>query len=264
MQHYKRYFCLLVLAVVLSGCAATRENPHRTGSAKADQIIETARALIGTPYSWGGTSPETGFDCSGYVRYVFAQNGYTLPRSTVEQTMVGQPITRRGLAPGDIVIFRLPGGGQRGLHTGIYLGDNTFIHSPRRGERVKEENIASDHWTRWYVGARRILPDFMAQMGDWDENPRDLTVVKSSKSKSKSQKGVARSKSKSKSQKAVARNGSGKGKSQKAVTRNGSGKSQKAVAKSEKSRMQKAIERSAQAEKNKALQPVRSVKDSAS
>ena len=180
MQHYKRYvLCLLAFVLMISGCAATRENPNRTGSAKADQIIQTARSLIGTPYSWGGTDPSTGFDCSGYVRYVFAQNGYALPRSTVEQTMVGQPISRRGLAPGDIVIFRLPGGGQRGLHTGIYLGEGTFIHSPRRGESVKVENINSDHWVRWYVGARRILPDFMAQMGDWDNNPKDLTAGKS-------------------------------------------------------------------------------------
>ena len=180
MQHYKHIgLCLLAFVIVASGCAATRENPSRTGSAKADQIIDTAKSLIGTPYAWGGTSPEQGFDCSGYVRYVFAQNGYALPRSTVEQTQVGQPITRSGLAPGDIVIVRLPGGGQRGLHTGIYIGNDTFIHSPRRGQRVKEENLASPHWTKWYVGARRILPDFMAQMNDWDNNPKDLTAGKS-------------------------------------------------------------------------------------
>lgn len=180
MQHYKHIsLCLLAFAIAISGCAATRETPRRTGSAKADQIIQTAQSLIGTPYAWGGTDPRQGFDCSGYVRYVFAQNGYTLPRSTVEQTQVGQPINRNGLAPGDIVIFRLPGGGQRGLHTGIYIGDGTFIHSPRRGQNVKEENINSPHWTKWYVGARRILPDFMAQMSDWDNNPKDLTVGKS-------------------------------------------------------------------------------------
>ena len=180
MQHYKHIsLCLLACIIFASGCAATRETPRHTGSAKADQIVETAKSLIGTPYAWGGTDPNQGFDCSGYVRYVFAQNGYTLPRSTVEQTQVGQPINRKGLAPGDIVIFRLPGGGQRGLHTGIYLGDGVFIHSPRRGQSVKEEDINSPHWVKWYVGARRILPDFMAQMGDWDNNPKDLTVGKS-------------------------------------------------------------------------------------
>ena len=180
MQHYKHIGLFLIAFVILAGgCAATRETPQRTGSAKADQIIQTAKSLIGTPYAWGGTDPNQGFDCSGYVRYVFAQNGYSLPRSTVEQTQVGQPINRNGLAPGDIVIFRLPGGGQRGLHTGIYIGDGVFIHSPRRGQRVKEENINSPHWTKWYVGARRILPDFMAQMNDWDNNPKDLTAGKS-------------------------------------------------------------------------------------
>ena len=180
MQHYKRIsLCFLACIIFASGCAATRESPRHTGSVKADQIIETAKSLIGTPYAWGGTDPNQGFDCSGYVRYVFAQNGYSLPRSTVEQTQVGQPINRNGLAPGDIVIFRLPGGGQRGLHTGIYIGDGVFIHSPRRGQRVKEENINSPHWTKWYVGARRILPDFMAQMNDWDNNPKDLTAGKS-------------------------------------------------------------------------------------
>ncbi len=187
MQHYKRIsFCLIAIVIIASGCAATRETPSRTGSAKADQIIQTAKSLIGTPYAWGGTTPKSGFDCSGYVCYVFGQNGYTLPRSTVEQTQVGQPISRKGLAPGDIVIFRLPGGGQRGLHTGIYLGNGTFIHSPRRGQSVKEENLNSPHWTKWYVGARRILPDFMAQMDDWDNNPKDLTVGKS-RSKNKQQ-----------------------------------------------------------------------------
>ena len=179
MQHYKHIGLFLIAFVILAGgCAATRENPQHTGSAKADQIIQTAKSLIGTPYAWGGTDPNRGFDCSGYVRYVFAQNGYSLPRSTVEQTQVGQPISRNGLAPGDIVIFRLPGGGQRGLHTGIYIGDGVFIHSPRRGQRVKEEDINSPHWVKWYVGARRILPDFMAQMNDWDNNPKDLAAEK--------------------------------------------------------------------------------------
>ncbi len=185
MQHSKHFtLCLLAIVILAGGCAATRETPTRTGSAKADQIVETARSLIGIPYKWGGTDPSTGFDCSGYVRYVFAQNGYSLPRSTVEQTQVGQPISRNGLAPGDIVIFRLPGGGQRGLHTGIYIGNDTFIHSPRRGQRVKEENLASPHWTKWYVGARRVLPDFMVRMQDWEDNPRD-TSVDTSRSRSR-------------------------------------------------------------------------------
>ena len=76
MQHYKHIGLFLIAFVILAGgCAATRENPQHTGSAKADQIIQTAKSLIGTPYAWGGTDPNRGFDCSGYVRYVFAQNG---------------------------------------------------------------------------------------------------------------------------------------------------------------------------------------------
>lgn len=114
-----------------------------------------ALSLSGTPYQYGGDSPDSGFDCSGFVRYVFRRSlGIELPRSTRTINRLGQPVEAAQLRPGDLVFYDT----LRTMfsHVGIYLGDDRFIHSPSSGGSVRVEHMQDGYWQRRYNGARRI------------------------------------------------------------------------------------------------------------
>jgi cell wall-associated NlpC family hydrolase len=112
-------------------------------------VVGIAMRYLGTPYSWGGASP-AGFDCSGFVMYVFAQLGVSLPHSSYAQYGMGVPVGYGDLQPGDLVFFDGLG------HVGIYVGGGMFIHSPHTGDVVKISSM-SGWYASTYVGARRIL-----------------------------------------------------------------------------------------------------------
>ena len=117
------------------------------------RVVATSLAYIGVPYVFGGTSPG-GFDCSGYVRYVFAAAGISLPRMADEQYEVGTPVAESDLTAGDLVFFSTYTYGPS--HVGIYLGDGKFINaSSSRG--VSIDSLGSSYWGSCYIGARRIL-----------------------------------------------------------------------------------------------------------
>jgi cell wall-associated NlpC family hydrolase len=105
---------------------------------------------LGIPYQYGGESPSTGFDCSGFVYYVFSRVGVSLPRTVSAQYAVGVGVSRSALQPGDLVFFNGLG------HDGIYIGGNQFIHSPHTGDVVKISSMTG-YYSSNYVGARRIL-----------------------------------------------------------------------------------------------------------
>ncbi|MCM0755958.1 C40 family peptidase [Desulfovibrio aminophilus] len=119
------------------------------------ELVSTARTMMGTRYRYGGIAPQSGFDCSGFTRWVFEQHGLDLPRSSVEQFEVGKPVGIESLKPGDLVFFRIRRRNQ-GLHVGIVTGPGTFIHSPNRGDRVREESFLQPYWVGRYIGARRV------------------------------------------------------------------------------------------------------------
>jgi cell wall-associated NlpC family hydrolase len=121
---------------------------------EAMHIVETALALQGAPYRNGGTDP-SGFDCSGFVEYVFAQNGIALPRDVQQQWNAGHPVPRPDLQPGDLVFFSIDGRGAS--HVGIAAGSDTFVHAPSSGGRVRTEQLNAEYWSRRFVGARRIV-----------------------------------------------------------------------------------------------------------
>ncbi|MBO4897043.1 MAG: SH3 domain-containing protein [Clostridia bacterium] len=108
-------------------------------------VVDYAKTFIGVPYVYGGSTP-SGFDCSGFVKYVFAHFGVSLPRTSYSQMNVGTPVSREELQPGDLVVFR--GGG----HVGIYCGNNQYIHAPQTGRTV-----SVDEMNRTLYCARRIL-----------------------------------------------------------------------------------------------------------
>lgn len=123
---------------------------------KGDRIISRARTMIGMPYVRGGRNPG-GFDCSGLVQWAYKNEGISLPRTAREQSQVGTRITDVDeMRAGDIVAFRHP---RRGYHTGIYVGDGKFIHSPHRRDRVKISSLSDPYFRTTFLGARRVSAD---------------------------------------------------------------------------------------------------------
>ncbi len=117
------------------------------------RIVQTSMEYIGVPYVFGGTSP-SGFDCSGYVRYVFASAGIYLPRTADAQYEVGYAVSTSELVPGDLVFFSTYEYGPS--HVGIYLGDGSFINaSSSRGVAI--DSLYSSYWGSCYIGARRVM-----------------------------------------------------------------------------------------------------------
>ncbi len=121
-----------------------------------EEIIKTARRYVGVPYRWGGESPRTGFDCSGFTMVVYRLNGLDLPRSSRLQWRAGKKIEPRQLKMGDLVFFATTGDG-RISHVGIYAGKDKFLHAPRRGSRIKASSLSSRYFRTRYVGARSYL-----------------------------------------------------------------------------------------------------------
>jgi hypothetical protein len=120
--------------------------PNRRQPVGRPRVVEIALRYLGTPYRWAGASP-SGFDCSGFVMYVYGRVGIRLPHSSWMLWGVGKPVARKHLRPGDIVFFNGLG------HVGIYVGHGRFIHSPHTGDVVRVQRL-SDHGA--YDGARRV------------------------------------------------------------------------------------------------------------
>jgi peptidoglycan DL-endopeptidase LytE len=116
-------------------------------------IVGTALGLRGVPYRSGGSDP-SGFDCSGFVWYVFAQHGLALPRTVSELYAVGEGVGPDDLEPGDLVFFRTEGGTVS--HVGMAVGGEEFVHAPNSRGEVRVERMGSDYWLSRYAGARRI------------------------------------------------------------------------------------------------------------
>ena len=124
----------------------------------SEQALVRAFSLVGLRYRRGGTSVETGFDCSGFVQHVFGTScQLQVPRSASQQYQVGLRVDRDELQRGDLVFFR----GRRGWHVGIYTGDGQFIHSPNRRESIKVSSLASPYYRRTFLGARRLTQDLI-------------------------------------------------------------------------------------------------------
>jgi hypothetical protein len=150
----------------LAMAAATVKGAATQALSTAQALSSYALDLIGIRYKWGGNTPATGLDCSGLVRYVFQKvTGVTLPRTAKDMSRLGEKVAVPDLQPGDLVFFDT----RRFAfsHVGIYLGDNRFVHAPRRGREVEVATLDSSFWQKRFNGARRIvgvLPDLMPQI----------------------------------------------------------------------------------------------------
>lgn len=140
------------MLALLSVDAFAQERAAGPGS----DIVVQALSLLGTPYRYGGASPESGFDCSGLVRHVFASVlNRDLPRRSEEISGFGEPVTRAELQPGDLVFFNTL---RRAFsHVAIYIGEGRFIHAPARNGRVRIEGLDDRYWATRFNGARRLV-----------------------------------------------------------------------------------------------------------
>ncbi len=150
--------CLSFTFLLFAGCGSTPASSNLGPAVMASEgqargAAETALAMVGKPYRYGGSTPQ-GFDCSGLVNYSFAQVGVRLARDT--RTLRGQTVLvgLSALRPGDLVFFDQEG--KKYSHVGIYLGDGIFVHAPSSGGKVRTDSLEAEYWSRHFVEARRI------------------------------------------------------------------------------------------------------------
>lgn len=175
----RRFIRLAPLAVALLLLAACASSPHRreatyrsshsalaslpprapsaATAGEANDVLFRAIALVGTPYQWGGNTPESGFDCSGLVDYIYrTATGIKLPRTSHEMASVqGRKVRQMTqLASGDLVFFDIGG---RISHVGVYVGKGRFVHAPNSGGTVRLDDIDGPYWGNHFAYARRVL-----------------------------------------------------------------------------------------------------------
>jgi cell wall-associated NlpC family hydrolase len=149
---------LAAFALALTACATTPAPIAAPPSTVAVNgrvlMIDSATAMLGQPYRWGGAAPG-GFDCSGLVFYAAAGAGLRVPRTAAEQYDFGKPIKRADVRAGDLIFMHLA---HKELHVAIALNDQRFIHAPSSGGRVRVDSLDARPYSSAYIGARRILP----------------------------------------------------------------------------------------------------------
>jgi cell wall-associated NlpC family hydrolase len=130
-------------------------DPETIAKARAHPLIERALGALGTRYRYGGNSPESGFDCSGFVRWIYQDIAAALPRSANALAQVDAPdIARDALQPADLLFFRI--NRKRSIsHVGMYLGNGQFVHSPSSGGKVRVDSMDAPYWHARFVKARR-------------------------------------------------------------------------------------------------------------
>jgi cell wall-associated NlpC family hydrolase len=182
-----RYVVVFGVSIALAGCGLFVKQPVPTGepapraerppraeppverplpserppvdSSKTQTVVALARRYVGAPYRWGGSSP-AGFDCSGLVRYVYAQVGISLPHNAAQQYRLGAPVPRESLEPGDLVFF------DRLRHNGIYVGAGLFVHARQPGRGVNIARLDDGWYASHWVGARRLA---LSADAGWDQ-----------------------------------------------------------------------------------------------
>ena len=148
--------CALILCATAStALAAPADSPLPVDAARGDEVADLAEQYVGSPYRWGGASP-SGFDCTGFVMWVYAQFGVALPHNEAGQLASGPSVSTDDLQPGDVLVFANTY--RRGLsHTGIYVGDGKFVHAADERHGVMVSSLWDGYWAPRLVGASRAI-----------------------------------------------------------------------------------------------------------
>jgi len=168
LMHRRRVSASIAVAVLLAGCASGGRpepqpfpratprgpaDPSRVTSTVGAEIVRTALDFRGAPYKFGGSDPH-GFDCSGFVQFVFGRHGVRTPREVSGLFRAGSPLPLDRLQPGDLLFFRTTSRGAS--HVAISLGDRRFVHAPSTTGVVRVEDLDVTYWARRLLGARRL------------------------------------------------------------------------------------------------------------
>ena len=143
--------CIALLA--LAGCASSPPAPVGVPGASGERAAGHAAKMVGKPYRFGGSSPGTGFDCSGLVHFSYRQAGVAVPRTTHDQLRASTPV-RGSMRRGDLLFFDQEG--KKKSHVGIYLGNGRFVHAPSSGKRVRTDTLDSKYWKKHLAEVRRL------------------------------------------------------------------------------------------------------------
>ncbi|MFC5428173.1 NlpC/P60 family protein [Paraburkholderia denitrificans] len=175
----RRLWLPLLIVVFLAACSSTPERYSRSGGSSTainasrtrppgfpnfvdhsvgrEEISIQAMGLVGIPYRWGGNTPDSGFDCSGLVKYVFARAAFVdLPRTTADMSGRGESIEPDEIAAGDLVFFNTTG--RPHSHVGIYVGKLRFVNAPSTGGTVRLDYLTNPYWAKRFDGIRRMAP----------------------------------------------------------------------------------------------------------
>jgi cell wall-associated NlpC family hydrolase len=125
-------------------------SPSEGGGKGNSSLVNFAKRFLGTPYKWGGNTP-SGFDCSGFTRYVLGEYGVSLPRVSYQQGQGGKAVASNDLRPGDLVFWDNSSRNVGADHVGIYIGNGQYIHSPQPGSSVKISSLGGNYWARRYL-----------------------------------------------------------------------------------------------------------------
>lgn len=133
--------------------------PAKIEASPTQEVLGRAMSALGKPYRWGGASPKRGFDCSGLVKYAFDDiEDLDLPRTSRELSRIDGPkVARNDLEPGDLLFFKVRS--RTVDHVAIYLGEDRFIHAPRRGSNVRIDKLDNSYWQKRFQLARRVIPN---------------------------------------------------------------------------------------------------------
>ena len=155
----KAHFFLIISISLLSSCSRQSilaNDGWMFSLTQREKIVRTAKRYIGVKYKNSGSTP-FGFDCSGFVKFVYKKNSINIPRNARDQFTFGKKISLKSAKPGDLVFFKILG--KKISHVGIYIGNYKFIHSPSSGKRVSYASIKQTYWKKRFIGTATFFND---------------------------------------------------------------------------------------------------------